>query len=96
MKTIYDVADELNARIEITRYPKQGRRFTASLRIYTNVGSTGFNLIGEKFDTLGAYGQGLSPKEAINDLTGMISGKAIEPTRSIFGGQYQCPILSCV
>lgn len=53
MKTIYDVADELNARIEITRYPKQGMRFTASLRIYTDIGSTGFNLIGEKFDTLG-------------------------------------------
>jgi len=69
--TIYELGDMLNENLQIKRYANQGKRHTASFeRVEIKESESDPILRGE-------YGEGETPKEAIEDYVQKIKGKFI-------------------
>ena len=66
--TLCELADKINKNIIITYYPNQGKRFSAHLENCE---------IKHGWILEGAYGNGKSPEEAINDYTNKIAGQIL-------------------
>ena len=65
---IYELADVLNAELDVKRYPNQAGRFSAKFKnCETKEGCC----------LVGSYGNGRSATEAINNYSDEISGKTL-------------------